>query len=530
MARERTSIYLLPETVALAIWVIIYTIISTLCALFTHILFRLNKQKAAYVSLTCIAIFLQQLITIIQQLIAIARWPEIQRQVWAWDVQMWGNPHASTVFVSNPDKWLTVTFQIRVYFFNVESLLFFFWSFLLFTSVWGIRWPWVRNLKFIAVSKYFIFIFPGLVSIIINLPETRKHAIAHLILMDFIMVITISCGIIFLLLILTKIVLVALEGHRSRRRQRIRVQDDRPLHKSSKEDKWIILRFIAGFLIIGALQASFLYSQYEYANHVFTLRNQNSPFPELGWTKKKQLGDWAYYMAGSSTGFLIILIFGTTPDSRTQAKRLLRRWFRCGRFGRRQGKPQIQPSFDVEKSTEVNGAGDTKIVFSSCNVQELVVGEPSYHDSFSGSHSSIIYLMQAPTAVALTPTLHLYNQNSRLSRPPTDTMFPEVIPIDDTFLPMAYRSTGTAYENEYRRESGISVDDAASTEGKRERDVVISAYDYRKDGLGRNGMLLRHCVSPLTPEVPTFEQFQIQQQPVQEGQAEMSHYPVRPYC
>ncbi|KAF8454572.1 hypothetical protein BGX38DRAFT_1140975 [Terfezia claveryi] len=334
--------------------------------------------------------------------------------------------------------------------------------------------------------------------------------------MDFIMIITISCGIIFLLLILTKFVLVALEGHRSRRRQRIRVQDDRPSHKSSKEDKWIILRFIAGFLIIGALQASFLYSQYEYANHVFTLRSQNSPFPELGWTKKKQLGDWAYYMAGSSTGFLIILIFGTTPDSRTQAKRLLRRWFRCGGFGRRQEKSQIQSSFDVEKSTEGTGAGDSKIVFLSCNVQELhFIGEPSYHDSFSGSYSSIMHLMQAPAPVAITP----YNQNSRLSRPPTDTMFPEVIPIDDTFPPTAYRSTGTAYENEYhyRRESGISVDDAASTEGKRERDVVISAYDYRKDGFGRKGTLLRHCVSPLTPEVPTFEQFQIQQQPVQEG-------------
>ncbi|KAF8430222.1 hypothetical protein EV426DRAFT_10194 [Tirmania nivea] len=522
MAREETSVYLFPETVALAIWVVVYTIISTLCALFTHILFRLNKQKAAYVSLTCIAIFLQQLATIVQQLISIARWPEIQRKVWAWDVQMWGNPHASTIFISNPDKWLTITFQIRVYFFNVESLLFFFWSFLLFTSVWGIRWPWVRNPKFIAVSKYFIFVFPGLVSIIINLPETQKHATVHLILMDFIMVTTISCGIIFLLLILTKFVLVALEGHRSRKRQRIRVQDDRPLQKSSKEDKWIILRFIAGFLIIGALQTSFLYSQYEYANHVITLRNPNSPFPEFGWTKKKQLGDWGYYMAGSSTGFLIILIFGTTPDSRTQAKRLLRRWFRCGGFGGRHRKPQVQPSIDAEKATEKNGAGDTKVVFPSCNVQEVhsIDGffEPTYHDTFSSSHSSITYLTQAPAPVA-TPALHLHSQNSRLSRPPTDTMFPEVVPIDDTFSPITDRSTGISYEREYyhHREPRISVDDVVLTRGKGERDIVISIYDYRKDGLGRNGTLLRHSVSPLTPEVQTFEQFRFQQQPVQEG-------------
>ena len=349
------------------------------------------------------------------------------------------------------------------------------------------------------------------------------------------MVITISCGIIFLLLILTKFVLVALEGHRSRRRQRIRVQDDRPMQKSSKEDKWIILRFIAGFLIIGALQTSFLYSQYEYANHVITLRNPSSPFPEFGWTKKKQLGDWAYYMAGSSTGILITLIFGTTPDSRTQAKRLFRRWFRCGGFGRRHEKPQVQPSSDAEKAKGEIGAGDTKIVFPSCNVQEahFVDGffEPSYHGTFSNSHGSITHLTQAPAPVAVTPTLHLHSQNSRLSRPPTDTMFPEVVPIADPFSPTAYRSTGTSYEDEYHhhRESGISVDDVASIEEKRERGVVISAYDYRKDGLGRNGTFSRHCVSPLTPEVQTFEQFRIQQQPVQEGQTGMSHYPVGPY-
>jgi len=307
------------------------------------------------------------------------------------------------------------------------------------------------------------------------------------------------------------------------------------MQKSSKEDKWIILRFIAGFLIIGALQTSFLYSQYEYANHVITLRNPSSPFPEFGWTKKKQLGDWAYYMAGSSTGILITLIFGTTPDSRTQAKRLFRRWFRCGGFGRRHEKPQVQPSSDAEKAKGEIGAGDTKIVFPSCNVQEahFVDGffEPSYHGTFSNSHGSITHLTQAPAPVAVTPTLHLHSQNSRLSRPPTDTMFPEVVPIADPFSPTAYRSTGTSYEDEYHhhRESGISVDDVASIEEKRERGVVISAYDYRKDGLGRNGTFSRHCVSPLTPEVQTFEQFRIQQQPVQEGQTGMSHYPVGPY-
>lgn len=161
MAGEKTSVFLYPETVALAAWVIVYTLISALCALFTHILFRLNKQKAACkyfpkpssvlvlmrkldVSLTCIAIFLQQLVTIAQQAIALYRWPHMHKKIWERDAAMWGNPHASTVFTPNPDTYMIITFQISmdiqnpyssdiandspgIYFFNVESLLFFFW-------------------------------------------------------------------------------------------------------------------------------------------------------------------------------------------------------------------------------------------------------------------------------------------------------------------------------------------------------------------------------------------------------------------
>ena len=41
------SVELFPETKALAAWIILYTAISAFCALFTHVLFYLNKQKAA---------------------------------------------------------------------------------------------------------------------------------------------------------------------------------------------------------------------------------------------------------------------------------------------------------------------------------------------------------------------------------------------------------------------------------------------------------------------------------------------------
>lgn len=313
--------------------------------------------------------------------------------------------------------------------------------------------------------------------------------------------------------------MVAIEGRRSLKRQRIRIQDDRPMQKSSKEDKWIILRFIVGFLIIGALQTSFLYSQYEYTRHVISIRDPSAELRQGGWTKERQLGDWAYYMASSSTGILVILIFGTTPDSRTQSRRLLRRWFRCGGF-RRNVKPKIVLSSDTEKGAPKTTTSDSTSTTTSANVTQIRESYYSNDDTFDNTRSSMVPILQAPASVAIAPNLHPFqSQNCRLSRPPTDTRFPEVIPTDHINPLMACRSAGTSYEDEYyhNRDSQVSFDGVRPTresiqEG-RSRDVVISQYDYRKDGLGRNGTLLRHCVSPLTPEIHTFERFRIQQDP-----------------
>lgn len=221
-------------------------------------------------------------------------------------------------------------------------------------------------------------------------------------------------------------------------------------------------------------------------------------------------------MAGSSTGILIFVAFGTAPDARTHAKRLFRQWFRCGGC-RRNGKAPVTHA-DAEKAQQ-NGRDSSQAMFPSENIRESYLSESAFQYSTNGtsnsSHDSITPLTKAPQPVAMTPTLHQHSQNSRLSRPPTDTMFPEVVPSEDAFSPTKYRSAGTSYEDEYYHtgESRDSMNATRPTEVKRERDVVISQYDYRKDGLGRNGTLLRHCVSPLTPEVEAFERFRVQGQP-----------------
>ncbi|KAF8460270.1 hypothetical protein BDZ91DRAFT_739459 [Kalaharituber pfeilii] len=514
MAEAKYSVELFPETIALAIWIIIYTFISALCALFTHILFRLNKQKAAYVSLTCCAIFLQQLVTIAQETIALIRWPDLQKQVWQDNNKMWRNASASIVYKSSPDLSLKITFAIRVYFFNVESLLFFFWSFLLFTSVWEIHWSWIRNQRFVTVTRYFSFILPAIVSILVNLPAIMAHEILHLALLDFIMVITITCGVIFLLLNLLKFILVAMSRNRSRKHQRIHMQDDRGTLKSCKEDKWIMLRFIIGFLVIGALQTSFLYSQYEYAMAVMELRKPDAPAPVLGWTKTQQLSDWAYYLAGSSTGILMILIFGTTQESRMQARKLFARYCVCSGSGRKRKSAQTTSEDpDVENIHPISNAPIMR--FSDTDSNRTSVYPPS---QYTNSSTVTLTLAPAPIARPLTAAFQHQRQSSRLSRPPQfDVLYPGIEETENVYPPSTYRSTGTSYEEEYYHRSQPDDGNQAletTWQSRRDRDVVISQYDYRQDGLCRTFSMRGECVSPLTPEVKAFSRFQKTEQPI----------------
>ncbi|KAL7270889.1 hypothetical protein RUND412_006389 [Rhizina undulata] len=87
-------------------------------------------------------------------------------------------------------------------------------------------------------------------------------------------------------------------------------------------DRYILIRFIAGFIVIGGLQASFLLSQYVYAKAVWKRKQPDAAEPLLGWTSNEQVSDWAFFLAGSATGYLILIVFGTTRESRMQVRRL----------------------------------------------------------------------------------------------------------------------------------------------------------------------------------------------------------------
>ena len=68
------------------------------------------------------------------------------------------------------------------YFFNVESLLFFFWSLMLFISVWEIENKVLKSQKFINGSKILCFVLPGLQVILTNIPPLKKVEALHLVI------------------------------------------------------------------------------------------------------------------------------------------------------------------------------------------------------------------------------------------------------------------------------------------------------------------------------------------------------------
>lgn len=63
-------------------------------------------------------------------------------------------------------------------------------------------------------------------------------------------------------------------------------------------------------------------SNYTYAIGVLERKKLDAQRPLLGWDSKEQIEDWAFYLASGSTGYLMLIVFGTTRESRAQAQRL----------------------------------------------------------------------------------------------------------------------------------------------------------------------------------------------------------------
>lgn len=75
---------------------------------------------------------------------------------------------------------LTFEEYIGTYFFNVASLLFFFWSLMLFVSVWEIQNRALKSDRFVTGSKWTCFLLPAVQVVVSNLPQVKRRVALHL--------------------------------------------------------------------------------------------------------------------------------------------------------------------------------------------------------------------------------------------------------------------------------------------------------------------------------------------------------------
>jgi hypothetical protein len=66
-----------------------------------------------------------------------------------------------------------------MYFFNVESLIFFFWTFMLFISVWEARSKALKSYLFVAGTKWVSFVLPGIQIATLYVPAVQARPIVH---------------------------------------------------------------------------------------------------------------------------------------------------------------------------------------------------------------------------------------------------------------------------------------------------------------------------------------------------------------
>jgi hypothetical protein len=76
------------------------------------------------------------------------------------------------------------------YFFNVGSLLFIFWTLMLFLSVWEIHRISPKKQCFVAGTKWFSFVLPAIQAILNNIPPVTKIPSLAISLANFIRTLT----------------------------------------------------------------------------------------------------------------------------------------------------------------------------------------------------------------------------------------------------------------------------------------------------------------------------------------------------
>ncbi|RPA85108.1 hypothetical protein BJ508DRAFT_13210 [Ascobolus immersus RN42] len=375
-----------PTSWALGIGVASFTLASGLASFLLLILNYMNGQFFNYISLLAVVVSLDKFNAFGQQLYTLFNFAEIEKKSYNMAIAYFRcRGEKNLPLFTAPDKISEISISAFLYLVNTQGLLFFYWSLILFSSSWSLQPNWWKNTKVVTATKVSCFILPGVQLALLRVPAIRDSDIWSLVIMNAIILINIGMASIFLLLTLLHVLRIHI---RARGGTRIRlsrtydgvieyIQSPLPLSRGPSvrssirkfllsSDGWLIARIILAFLMVEGLQIYMIVMQIFFLNKWGHFKREwQNGLQEPVIDQAEEFANLCSPIPASFTGFLMLLVFGSTVESRQALGRLVRiclcmrrrkeKWA-ADEKGERAGTPELKRS---EESWEVR-ARDVK--------------------------------------------------------------------------------------------------------------------------------------------------------------------------
>ncbi|KAH7160293.1 hypothetical protein B0J13DRAFT_643813 [Dactylonectria estremocensis] len=311
---------LLPDALAVAIGVLIYSIFSLSLGLLTAWLIWIHREGTSYVFLLAIFTLIGSLASISQQIHTITAWRDIKLEQHHHTVANIGNP---VIALAGGSVGLDqVLFYIQFACYGIEALLIFFWCAVLLQSVFQLR-ILVHSLRYSnAVAKASAVIFPVIAISLLQLKVLQDNTVGFFVIANLCMSVGLVGGAVMLLSILGRYIysrraLVSFRFKYGKSSARSGTQSRASTAGGGQGrqriyDRWLILRLAIGFAALGIFQIVTILT--EVLSQSKNDRSHLDDAADLSLAKAKS--DFLFFLPGATPPLVTFLVFGTTKPFR----------------------------------------------------------------------------------------------------------------------------------------------------------------------------------------------------------------------
>ncbi|KAI6081507.1 hypothetical protein F4821DRAFT_273083 [Hypoxylon rubiginosum] len=321
-------VQLLDEVLGIAIAVLIWSLFCLAASCVMIWLVWTHHERDSYVALLSYLSLLGTITSIVQQFHTIVWWRDVKIEQYEHTITHLGSPE---IAIAGPSVGLDlVLFYIRkleYYTYNAEAMLTLFWAIALTRTVFKFsNLSAFRHIKHRTnqLAKAVAVLLPAILMALLRLDIVQSSIIAFLILANFNMMISLTFGSLLLMAILVKYIwtrhrLISWNARYlfSRRSQEvdgdiINVLDRGDGTRRASYDRWLVLRFSIGFVVLAIFQLITILSEVaQLSNHT---KEKLGHEADLSVPRAKN--DFLLFMPGVSTSLLVFIVFGTTRTFR----------------------------------------------------------------------------------------------------------------------------------------------------------------------------------------------------------------------